>query len=1199
MRPMRLMLLALGLVLVFAHVHFSAQGFQGGVRGLVKDGGGVVPGAEVILLNDSTNVSRSTTSNEAGEYTFPNLAPGTYTLKVSLQGYKGYALPQVRVGTQQFLAIDVTLEVGQLAETVTVRGDTPIIETSTASTGAVIDAQALQTLPSPGRAAFLIGTTVPTVIPSGDTQFNRQQDQTNASLISLGGGTRRGNNYTLDGVPITDLRNRASANPSIESLEDVKVQVHTYDAEMGRTGGGVFNTTLKSGANEMHGTAFFQTRPQWGQTNNYFSEKAGLPKPQSPYYLGGGGVGGAILRNRTFFWFASENYHDVQTRNASLTMPTTLERQGDFSQTTNAAGQLVLIYDPTTGQPFAGNVIPSERLNPVALAMSRYLPMPDVERSNGSANYTRTSLINNKFQQLYSAKVDHKFNDSVTLSGFYLYNRTDEPDANYFGTATQTEPTRFADPNDYILVRRPQILALNNTWVMSDSSVLALRFGMTRFPDNNTLSIDFDPATLGFSPTYLSQITLQKFPGVRVRGYDQFASQTLGAINPTQVNWKSASANASYSKTLGTHLLRVGGDLRRMGVDTYIPGDGAGFFDFDKDMTSSNGGTGSTTDGNAYAAFLLGYPSSVRTSQITVSTPLNLLTYYYGGYVQDDWRVNSRLSLNYGLRLEHEDGLREEQDRFTVGFDPSMPSALSAVTIPADPIAGIPARQVAGGLMYAGVDGNRKTQGNAPFIKWSPRAGVAYSLTPATVLRGGYGMFWAPFNYPGVSTSASNYGQVGYTANTILSQSRTSPVSLTNPFPNGVTQPTGNALGALTNLDSNISFVDQTRAAPRVQQYSIDLQRQLPGSMAVSIGYIGARTDHAGLGGSNDTAININQLDPAYLALGTALNDQLPNPFLGNPNVPLSLSLPATLSRARLLLPFPQYRQVNARQVTEGYSRYNAGVVELTRRMRGGWGGRFSYTYSVLKDNYVGESNFYTAVSPGLPVNNYNYVASQPACSAGQQFTTACYDPSAEYGHGVLDVPHRAILAPMVELPFGNGRRWANSSKLADLLVGGWTVSSVINLQSGFPLNVQQAADARLSVGGASTANRPNLVSGADLATAGSYRDRLASADHATATWINPAAFSLAAAGTFGDTPRTITGLRTPGQYNIDAVVMKNVSIGGSKVAQIKFEVLNMLNRPIVRALQGANTVGSSNFGQTTIQAGFMRITQLMVRFSF
>jgi len=1176
----------------------AGQGFQGGLRGAVKDSGGVVPGAEVTATNQATEVSRTTTTNAAGEYTFPNLVPGDYTLKVAITGFKAYAQPDIRVGTQQFITLDVTLEVGAVAETITVTGQSPLIETSNASTGTVLDNMALQTLPSPGRAAFLIGTTVPTVIPSGDAQFNRQQDQTNASLLMLGGGTRRGNNYTLDGVPITDLRNRASANPSIESLEDVKVQVHTYDAEMGRTGGGVFNTTLKSGANAFHGTAFFQTRPIWGQTNNFFSEKAGLAKPNSPYYLGGGGFGGPIVKNRTFFWFSTENYHDVQTRNASVTMPTAAERLGDFSKTTNASGALVTIYDPLTGQPFSGNVIPAGRINPVAANMLKYLPLPDVERDNGSTNYTRTSLINNDLQQMYSAKVEHKFSDSISLSGFYLYNKTDEPCANYFGTADQTDPNRFADPNDYILVRRPKILAVNSNWVLSDRSVLSMRFGMTRFPDSNTLSSQFDPSTLGFSQTYLNQITLEKFPGVRIRGYDQFAGQTMGAINPNEVNWKSTSANASYAKTVGNHLFRVGGDFRKMGVDTYIPGDGAGFFDFDKDMTSSNGGTGSTVDGNSFASFLLGYPSSVRTSQISVSTPLNLYTYYYGGYVQDDWRVSSKLTLNYGLRLEHEDGLREEQDRFTVGFDQTMQSALSTVTIPADATAGTAARTVVGGLMYAGVDGNPTSQGNAPDLKWSPRVGAAYTLNSNTVVRGGYGLYWAPFNYPGVSTSASNYGQVGYTQNTILGTSRTSPVSLTNPFPNGVATPTGNSRGALTNLDSNISFVDQTRSAPRVHQWSADVQRELGHNMAVTVSYMGARGEHIGLGGSNDTPININQLDPKYLALGAALTQQVPNPFLGNPNVPLSLSTPTTVARSRLLLPFPQYRQVNARQVTEGHTSYNAGVVELTRRMRGGWGGRFSYTYSVLKDNLIGEGNFYTAVSPSLPVNNYNYLSYMPACAAGQQFTTACYDPDAEYGNGVLDVPHRVILAPIVELPFGSGRKWANTSKVADWIIGGWTVSAAINLQSGFPLQVQQAADSRLSLGGTTTANRPNF-SGADLATPGSYEDRLSSVDHPTATWIDPAAFTLAAAGTFGTVPRTITDVRTSGQYNVDAAFIKNFAFGGSKVGQLKIEMLNLTNRVIVRTLQGANTVGSSNFGQTSIQSGFMRIAQIMVRFSF
>jgi trimeric autotransporter adhesin len=414
-----------------------------------------------------------------------------------------------------------------------------------------------------------------------------------------------------------------------------------------------------------------------------------------------------------------------------------------------------------------------------------------------------------------------------------------------------------------------------------------------------------------------------------------------------------------------------------------------------------------------------------------------------------------------------------------------------------------------------------------------------------------------------------------------------------------VEQPSGSSLGALTNLNSNISYVDQNRKAPRVQQYSVDVQRELPGNVAVTAGYVGARSDFIGLGGSNDIGININQLDPKYLALGAAaLDAQLPNPFLGNRNVPTSLSTPATLSRARLLTPFPQYSQINARQVTEGLSRYNAAVFEVTKRLSHGIGGRFSYTYSRLKDNQVGETNFYTAVSPALPVNNYNYVASAPACAAGAQFTTGCYDPLAEYGISVLDVPHRVILAPVVELPFGTGRKWA-TSRAADLLIGRWTISAAINLQSGFPLNIQQNPEGRLSQGGATTANRPNMVPGADLATPGSYEDRLASADHPAANWINPAAFAVAPFGTFGNTPRTITDLLTPPQRNVDASFVKDFRLAGSKVAQLKIEVFNMFNRPNVRALQGQNNFSNSNFGRTTSQAGFMRITQVMFRFSF
>jgi hypothetical protein len=1172
------------LVVVTAGSLFG-QGFQGGLRGSLKDAGGVVPGVEVTLTNEQTNVKRSTVTNERGEFVFANVDPANYKITAALQGYKTVDRAGIRIGTQQFLTLDLVMEVGAITESVTVTGQAPLIETGNASQGTVLDSAALQTLPAPGRNAFMIGTTVPTVIASGDTQFNRQQDQTNASLISLGGGTRRGNNYTLDGVPITDLRNRASANPTIESLEDVKVQVHTYDAEMGRTGGGVFNTTLRSGTNAWHGTGFYQTRPISLSQNNFFSDKAGLPKPNNPYYLGGGGFGGPIVKNRTFFWFAAENYTDVQTRNASEIMPTDLERAGNFSRTTNAAGQLVVIYDPRTRQPFPGNIIPDGMINNVSRNMLKYLPAADTQVGNGSANYNRTSLIKSKWTQEYTGKVEHKFNDSVSLTGFYLYNRSDEPCANYFGTADQTEPNRFADPLDYLLVRRPKILALNNTWVLNDSSVMALRFGMTRFPDNDTLTAPFDPATLGFSQNFLSQITVQKFPQVRIRGYDN-EGRTLGAIEPTDRNWKSMSANGAFSKFVGTHTFKMGADFRQIGLDFFSPGNPAGNFDFDRDITSSNG-AGGALDGNAFASFLLGYPSALssRQSQITRSTPVNLFTYYSGAYAQDDWRINSKFTLNYGLRVENETGMAEKDNNFTVGFDPAVKNALSAVSIPADPVAGIGARTVSGGLMYAGVDGNKTTQGNPPKLKWSPRVGAVYSLNTKTVVRGGYGMYWAPYNYPAPSSATNNYGQVGFTNNTVVPQSApgTVPtVSLTNPFPNGIVPPNGSRLGTLSGAGTNISYVDQNSTAPRVQQYGVDLQRELAGSQAIMISYVGSRGDHLGLGGSADTPVNINQLDPKYMALGAALDASLPNPFFGNANAG-PFSTQPTLTRAQLLRPYPQFGNINARHVLEGKSSYNAAVVEWTKRTTHGWGGRVSYTYSVLKDNLVGEDNFYSPISPGFPLNNYNYIPG-----------SAYYNPDADYGHSLLDVPHRVIIAPTVELPYGKGKKWGGNGGGADWILGGWALSAAVNLQSGFPLNIQQTDN----TGTFSGVQRPNIVSGVDLATSGSFEDRLASADHPTATWLNPAAFSAAAAKTYGNAPRTITDLRTPGQYNVDGVLIKNVTFG-SKQAQIKVEMLNLFNRPNVRALSGRNNFSNSNFGQTGVQAGFMRITQVMFRFSF
>ena len=495
----------------------SAQTFTGGLRGAVRDANGVIPGVTVELINEATSIPREAVTNDQGEYIFAAVPPGTYSVKASLTGFKTYEQKGIRIGAQQFVTLDVALDVGQLQETITVTGAAPLIDTSNASTGGIIDSRQLETLPSGGRSAFLFAVTVPTVIASGDSQFNRQQDQTNASLLSLGGGTRRGNNYLVDGVPITDLRNRASANPSIEALEDVNVQVHTYDAETGRTGGGIFNSAAKSGGNSWHGSGFYQNRPKWGASNNFFAERAGQPLPDTYFHLGGGAFGGPIIRNRTFFWFSAEGYGSNTTRNGSNRLPTERERNGDFSQSFTSTGALVVIYDPLTGdaqgngrQPFPGNVIPQNRINPVSRAIQGYLPPADRQVSTGANNFDRTAEINDR-AIMYTGKVDHRFTDSVSLTGFYLYNKSDEPCANVLYPGL-SDPNRFIDRADYLLLRRVNVLALNNTWLPSNNTVLTLRYGWTKFIDDDTLSIDFDPASLGFSSSFLNTIQVDKFP---------------------------------------------------------------------------------------------------------------------------------------------------------------------------------------------------------------------------------------------------------------------------------------------------------------------------------------------------------------------------------------------------------------------------------------------------------------------------------------------------------------------------------------------------------------------------------------------------------------------------------------------------------------------------------------------------------------
>jgi trimeric autotransporter adhesin len=1145
-----------------------AQTYHGGLRGLVREQGAVVPGAGVDLINEATNGTRHTQTNTVGEYAFINVDPGTYTVKVTMQGFKSVENKGVRIGTQQFVTLDFALEVGSLQEAVTVEGQASQLETSNASVGSTLDSTTLQLLPTAGRNPFFLAITTPGVVATGDPQFVRQQDQTNSSLLSLGGGPRRGNNYTLDGVSIVDLRNRATIIPSIEAVEEVKIQVSTYDAEMGRTGGGVFNMTGKSGANSWHGSALGQARPSKARALSFFAQKAcdedpsACAKPATYFYLYGGSLGGPIVKDKTFFWATAEGYKTRTIDDTVVRAPSQREISGDFSQSG------VTIYDPLTTRPnpngigfirdpFPGNVIPANRISPVARAFQPYWP---------NAGPASAALVD--VSKTLTFKLDQQWNPNIRSSAMYGYYNSTEPRPRSYLKDGVTQPigANPADPGDGALLRTVHVIAVNNTITPNPTTAAHVRFGYTTFSDD-CVPTAFDPGTLGFASSFVGQVPHKKFPYIGIGGYGtDYNGVMFGDRDVINSDYYSWDANASVSKLLGRHTLKFGGSYRKIGLKEFAAGQTSGTFNFDSQFTGGPDPLNptSTGDPNALAAFLLGFPSNGR---IPVATANDFFIDYYAGYVQDDFRINPSLTVNVGVRYEFEQGLQEKNDAFTVGFDRdrTWPFQVPGVTLK-------------GGLMYAGVDGYPTHQSDPSKNKFAPRAGFAWSIDPKTVLRGGYGLFWAPYQY--AFPNENNLGARGFTQITDYVASRDGGLtpcatcSIANPFPNGIAQPSGSANGILTGAGGTVEFVDQFRKSPYVHQFSLDLQRELPGRLIAGIGYIGSRTERIGVGGNDSNTVNINQLDPRFQALGTALLDQVRNPFFGDPRFG-DLSAEPTIARGQLLRPYPQFGDLLAHQVSAGHARYHSMILRLERRITNGWGGLVNYTLSSNKSNVFGERNQFS--------NDSNSLAR----------VVNSYDIEAEYSNSVTEAPHRLNFALTGELPFGKGKSHLSEPGLARTLLGGWALTAVGSFQSGFPVVVIQDSN---NSGVFGRVQRPNLT-GTSPATDGSTYDHYDPACSCISNWFNTAAWTAAPAFTFGNAPRTDTRMRTPFKTQTDVALQKVEPLGGSKTVMLRAEIINLFNNA---QFNGPNTrFGSSSFGRMSSTRGFPRLLQVMLRFAF
>lgn len=1163
------------------------QTFFGSIRGKMEDpSGAAIPGAKVSIVDQGTGAVRSTISTTEGTYVFSAVYPATYKLVVEKEGFKKVERSGIAVGTQSAIVVDLSMEVGVVTQTVEVAGQAAVLETADASQGTLLNNKSLTDLPNLGRNTWLTGQLAPSVVWVGAQKNTTMHDQSCSAQVVIAGGPIRSNNYLIDGIPITDARNRATVVPTLEAVQEVKMMVETYDAEMGRTGGGVFNAYLKSGSNDFHGSGFEYTRPVVMFSNNFFNNRAGTRRPNTPYRDWGGSLGGPIWipkvyngKNKTFFYAAGEKYSLTNPASGNYAVPTLLERGGDFSQSFNKDGTPRTIYDPLSAvpdgkggfarSPIEKNMIPLTSQDTVGKNAVSFYPKPTSAAPYYGATNLAVSYIIPSGGYEETVKADHTFSSWFRASAAYMH---------YGSTESGPHPWAPdpATPTGWTLIRNVDATFVNTTITPNPTTVIAVRYGFNRFPnDQPTYSRGFDATSLGFSPALINQAQVQRFPRFSM----QYLSPLGAPAEDFAIRWGTQNLLGSVSKVVGRHNMKFGADYRLLKQNAITFAVPTGTYSFDETLTRQNPFTPNGT-GSDLASLLLGYPGGGSWEEDSL---FRVHVKYYAGYFQDDVRVSPKLTLNLGLRYEYQGGVQELDNHITVGFDRNalnpIAGNVAGIATPglAPGVTGIIPRGV---LQFAGVDGNPTSQGKPTKTAFGPRIGAAWSVDNKTVVRGGFGVFWIPL---GIGEGGADLGAWGYTATTTYISSNDGGVtpanSLKNPYPNGVNFPVGNTLRGLTNLGQGLSFVNPNKRGGYMEQYSFEVQREVGNGIVASVSYIGSIGRHLQRTGSGaGGGYNINELSPTYYSLGQSLFDSVSNPFyqhggvgiIGSPNV----------TRAQLLLPFPEFGGVYLTGDSGARSRYDSITFKAQQRFKQGLTFLASYTWSKNRtDAFLDTSSI----------------------DGGGGYQTQ-YDLSREYGLAFSHTPDRFTAEATYELPFGRGKPWMNRNRLMDYTLGGWEVNVVAVVETGFPLAVTQLNQLNSILSTPSTAGggvtggftapspvqRPNAT-GISPATSGSVEQRLLN-------YLNPLAFSQSPRFTFGNISRTLNVLG-PGKDNWDISIFKTVTIKEKWKAQFRAEALNSLNHPY---FANPNTTWlSPTFGQITSQLNFPRFFQIGTRFFF
>jgi hypothetical protein len=1112
------------------------------LTGAITDAnGGVIAGARVAVINLATNISLETTTKEDGYYTFSNLRPGFYEIRVEEQGFKREARRGLQISVGQRARLDFALTVGQVTEAVTVTGDSLILQRADASLGNIVDNRRITTLPLLQRSWDDLLTQVagtqgdPYTEQSGGTASGR------TGAVNIHGARSLTNNFILDGQDNNSISENVQelstqvARPSVDAIGEFKVITSQYSADTGRSAGGVVSVTTKSGSNEFHGVAYEYLRNRVFDANDFFSNSLGRAKPQRVQNQFGGNVGGPIVHDRAFFF---ADYEGTRIRQGVLriaTVPLAIEKAGNFSANLGSeilvggqrvpilnpdgtpSGQFVRqgqLFDPRTQvanplfnpsqpvspfnpqfirQPFAGNIIAN--IDPVAAKLAAQYPSPTL--SGRANNFARTPSLSDDQNRLIS-RIDYKINSQNDIFGRYAFTKRNRFVPGFFGGTPDGTDTSAWGRSDI----KSHSVTIGWNRIISSTIVNEFRFGYARSkadtvqdPFGHGSSSDFIPGVPN-SPEVQGGL-----PAILISGF----SPRLGS--PDFLPKFQHSQQFQYTDTLtltrGVHAFRFGADVMLpLKLDYLDVPNTRGRLTFDGSYTQFAGGLSGT--GAPLADFLAGMARNAALSNLNI---VNQRRYMFAFFGQDDWKVTTKLTLNFGLRYDFGSPAYEANNRLT-NFNPS---AAASATNNAQAMASL--RLAADGSLAS------RALVNPDHINLAPRIGFSYSPAERWVVRGGYGIYYNLLDRMGsedqLSLNPPWLVNFNFTSNTLIPAA-----TFTTGFPPNTLDP------STVNLTQvQLRAANSNARTPYIQQYSVGVQRELGGDWLAEIAYVGT------LGRHLFTLRDLNQPLPGQTSLPRAQR-----------------------------FPFPAFGLVEYRD-DNGLSNYNSMEATLDKRFHRDYTVRAVYTFSKSLDN------------------SFEHLTS----GGSNSFPQNARDLHTWYGLSDFDVRHRFVANGIWELPFGSGRKYFQDGWSARLL-GGWELSGILNVRSGKPFTVTQSGDP-LSLGSLSTP-LPDVVSDPHVSNPTISR------------WFNPFAFQLLTATTnrFGTEGRNI--LIGPGFASLDFSIHRRFGLGTeSRYLDFRWEVFNALNHANFGLPN--RTINSSNVGTITTLAGDPRVMQFALRLNF